>query len=310
MQGCHFQIVIITMSFICTTLCGCSDGVKPYTHSSTHETEHAPPVLATKFSQATTGTINGFVRWQGAQPSVPKIVAGNNVSFAPTWPASIQEKEFSNPNAPNIKNGKLAKALIFLEKVDLTQAHDWDLPPVQLRFAKSQLLVQQGEEDVHIGIVRVGTEIPVSSSDDRFHMLRGRGGDFFALTLPKSQQTRNVSCHKTGMIELSDAAEYFWLRRYLFVTDHPYATLSNDDGTFSLSRVPEGEYSITLFVPNWHIRDHDRSPESMQITRLYFHEPVRLSQTIQVIPGQTSNIEFSLNTTLFAPKVQSSLPAQ
>ena len=41
-----------------------------------------------------------------------------------------------------------------------------------------------------------------------------------------------------------------WMEAYVGVTDHPYHAVSGEDGTFSMDRLPPGEYEIEA----WHER--------------------------------------------------------
>ena len=46
----------------------------------------------------------------------------------------------------------------------------------------------QGEHRGRVGFVRRGDAISVSSTDQGYHLLRGRGDAFFGLALPESRQ--------------------------------------------------------------------------------------------------------------------------
>ena len=39
-----------------------------------------------------------------------------------------------------------------------------------------------------------------------------------------------------------------WMRSWVAVMEHPYFAVSGDDGTFSMSNVPPGEYAVEA----WH----------------------------------------------------------
>ncbi|HXY54698.1 MAG TPA: carboxypeptidase regulatory-like domain-containing protein [Nitrospirota bacterium] len=52
---------------------------------------------------------------------------------------------------------------------------------------------------------------------------------------------------KAGLIEV-ECDTHHWMHGYIYVTDHPYATVTNDDGEFFLKDVPPGTYTIVA----WH----------------------------------------------------------
>ena len=52
---------------------------------------------------------------------------------------------------------------------------------------------------------------------------------------------------KTGLVDIKcDAHE--WMQGYLYVTDHPYAVVTDANGAVSLSDGPAGEYTLKA----WH----------------------------------------------------------
>jgi len=52
---------------------------------------------------------------------------------------------------------------------------------------------------------------------------------------------------KTGLIEV-ECDSHHWMHGYIYVTDHPYAAVTNDDGEFFLKDIPPGTYTVVA----WH----------------------------------------------------------
>ena len=68
---------------------------------------------------------------------------------------------------------------------------------------------------------------------------------------PDRPLTRQLT--ESGIVELSSGSGYYWLRGYLLVSDHPYATVCGPNGAFRFGQVPDGEYELACWVPNWQI---------------------------------------------------------
>lgn len=48
---------------------------------------------------------------------------------------------------------------------------------------------------------------------------------------------------------------YPWLKAWIHVFDHPYATVTGSDGTFALDSIPPGEYTLAFWHPSTGQRD-------------------------------------------------------
>jgi hypothetical protein len=93
---------------------------------------------------------------------------------------------------------------------------------------------------------------------------------------------------RTGLVELTSAAQCFWMRAYLFVDDHPYYALTDERGRFALPRVPAGKYELVAWLPHWRVERQDRDPESGLIVRQFNAPPLTAVQAVEVTAGGTS----------------------
>jgi hypothetical protein len=72
----------------------------------------------------------------------------------------------------------------------------------------------------------------------------------------------------TGFIEI-ECEGHHWMHGYLYVFDHPYAAVTNDDGKFSFKDVPPGTYTVVA----WHemldkVKEYNVKVESGKVTKL------------------------------------------
>jgi len=131
------------------------------------------------------------------------------------------------------------------------------------------------------------------SSDSYFHSLHAGGASFFTLAFPDPDQPLSRPLMERGVVELTSAAGYYWMRAYVLVDDHPYYTRTDSDGRFTLDQVPPGKYEVVCWMPSWLEDRHERDPESGLITRLFFQPPVTLVQKVELGKQETKEIRFS-----------------
>jgi hypothetical protein len=100
---------------------------------------------------------------------------------------------------------------------------------------------------------------------------------------------------KAGLVELSSGTGYYWMRGYLFVTDHPYFARTDKEGRFKINNVPPGKYQLACWLPNWKTIRHDRDPETALVSRVYFAPPLEQEKQVEVKSKDTSTIDFTIS---------------
>jgi hypothetical protein len=254
---------------------------------------------ATRFDSATAGTIAGCVTWTGALPVIPLFEVR---AFIPSGQPGQPRLQRENPNAPRIDPSTrgVVGAVVFLRGVAAEKARPWDHPPVRIEQRDRLLHVLQGGADACVGFVRRGDEVEMVSRDEQFHSLHADGAAFFTLTFPDKDWPRKRRLPSPGVVELSSAAGYYWMRAYLFVGEHSYYTRTDAQGRFQLDGVPPGRYEIVCWHPSWVERSHDRDPETSLVNRLFFRPPVEQRRQIEVGPRASARADFTLAAADFA----------
>jgi hypothetical protein len=259
----------------------------------------APPrASASAFEPATAGTIAGRVTWAGPPPAVPPFEIR---AFIPAGEPGRPRLVRANPNAPTIEplSRGVVSAVVYLRGVAADKARPWDLAPVRVEQRDRRLHVVQGGADAPVGFVRTGDEVEMVSREQQFHALHAGGAAFFTLTFPDPDRPRKRRLPSRGLVELTSAAGYYWMRAYLFVDDHPYYTRTDARGRFRFDGVPPGRYEVVCWHPSWVEQRHDRDPETSLVTRLFFRAPVERPQQVELAPRGSVAAEFTLSVADF-----------
>ncbi len=247
----------------------------------------------TQFDSATAGRIAGRVHWSADLPVVPPLLEPiSALAASPT----AEKTPWPNPNAPAIDptTRGVRGAVVYLRGVDPRRARPWDLPPVRVLLEGRQCHVRQGAEDGAIGFVRRGDTVTMVSADQVFHSLHAGGAAYFTLAFPDPGKVRARRLVERGVVELTSAAGYFWMCATLFVDDHPYYTSTDATGHFDLAGVPPGRYEAVCWLPDWREEHHERDPESLLITRLFFRPPWETVKHVEVKANGSATVDFTV----------------
>ncbi len=257
------------------------------------------PEIGSAFDPAQAGTIAGRVVWEGAAPKVdPFVVHAYLDSANPNRVIGPHQ----NPHAPKIDpaSGGVTEAVVVLHGAAPARSAPWRLPPVKVLMEKDRLLVVQGTKAAGAGFVRQGDFISAVNEDGNFHALRARGAAFFTLPLIAAGKATLRRLERPGIVELSDGANQFWRRGHVFVLEHPYGALSGSKGEFVLEQAPAGTYELSVWLPNWHVTQEERDPETAAINRVVFAAPVEVKRNVTVVAGQQSAVDFTITEALFS----------
>lgn len=224
-------------------------------------------------------TLSGRVVWTGPAPHVSPVTA---VRPRPDRPPEVITRPA--PNAPVISSdGGVAGAVVFLRGIDPARARQWDRPPVIVELHDSRAMIHQGDNPpTNVGFVHRGDDITIVSHQDSFHALRARGAAFWTLTVPDPNRPRTRRLNEPGVVELSSGVNYFWMRGYLWVCEHPYYVATDAAGRWTLTGVPSGEYDVVAWLPDWRTVRQELDPESGAIARYVFRPPLTVVRRVTV----------------------------
>ncbi len=292
-SGPTLQLAIC--SILLLIIAGCGKPVTPL--HSLAELKAETPILGAHFDPKATGAICGRLVWTGELPHEHSF-RDAKVGIG----AAMEQIEKKNPGLPRVKqpdNG-VASAVIFLRTVEPSRSKPWDLPPARIIMNDGSIGVEQGNGVHSCGFVHVGDEIEMNSITKSFETLRFQGASFFTLAFADADKPVRRTLPTTGVVELSSAAGNFWARSWLFVAEHPYYTLTDEDGRFTLTGVPEGDYELVCWMPNWNVERFERDPEMLNVSRVFFMPPLEKTTTANVKRDGVVYVEFQASVGDFA----------
>jgi hypothetical protein len=174
------------------------------------------------------GKIEGKVSFQGAVP-IKKVI-----------PTKDREVCGGARDEPQIRVGAdkgVGDAVVYLKGVDKGKA--WG--PVD----KAPVLDQEKcMFKPAVQVVRAG-KIDVVNSDPVLHNTHGFYGQrtAFNLALPEKGMKVVTDLPRPGLVRVECDA-HGWMLAHVYVADSPYYAMTNPDGSFSISDVPPGNYTL------------------------------------------------------------------
>ena len=240
----------------------------------------APAATYREIQVANGGRVRGMVRLAGAAPKATVMPAIKD--------EAVCGKEQHSPRLVVGKSGGVANTLVWLEEV-----------PAGKPWPNGQkwLVDQKGcRYDPHVAVVPVGANLEIVNSDPLLHNVHARTHEaprtVFNISLPLPGQRTPVDgkrLDKPGLLTLSCEAGHPWMSGYLMVAAHPYYAVTAEDGSFELTGVPPGTYTLRMWHEGVKVASY---AESLQ--RYTFEEPYEASKSVTVSSGGDARADFTL----------------
>jgi plastocyanin len=188
-------------------------------------------------SQAVAGDVAGKVSFEGTAPKAARLM----MNADPVCMKQHKESVFGQDVLVN-KNGTLKNVLVYVKEG--LGNKKFESPSQQVVFDQKGCVYHP-----HVLGIQTGQTLEVVNSDPTLHNVH---------SLSKENPQFNVAQPKQGMklAKKFDKPETFkvkcevhpWMGAYIGVFGHPFYAVTGDDGTFTLKKLPAGEYTIEA----WH----------------------------------------------------------
>jgi hypothetical protein len=225
------------------------------------------------------GSVAGTVTYEGTPPSFPPLVAAGGAGLKPEDKAVCAVQPVPDETlVVNPDNKGLANAIIFLEKRPANIKPELAKPPADpvffdqkgCRFLPHVLLVQTGQP------LLVISDDPISHNT---HTYPKRNSPFNQ-AIPAGDRKGTPCDYKkaeSGPIAVG-CDLHNWMKAYHFPLDHPYAAVTDKNGTFKIEGLPAGTHSFNVW--------HERGPGDSQLLER------KLQITIDVDQETTKDLNY------------------
>lgn len=197
---------------------------------------------------AYSGSITGEVRFSDDPPKLPAVKV-------------TKDQDYCGETLPNEtyvieSNGGLKNVVVFIESAPPGKAAD---------AQKENFLYNQGcRYAPRVMALQRGERLHVKSNDPKLHIPHGYLGNrtVFNLSLPFKGTSIDATSRirQPGILKVV-CDTHAWMLGFVHVFDHPYFTVTDEQGAFSIPDLPAGTYTLRV----WH---EDGGVKSQEITVL------------------------------------------
>jgi len=195
----------------------------------------ALPVLAYEaVSVSEGGTIKGRVVYAGPSPTKRRIILTKDKEACGTGVREVDQILLGPDN-------EVREAIIYLR--DVAKGKAWEKPAKTPAIENSNC-----EFRPHVQVVPAG-DVEIVNSDPVLHNTHGflDKRTVFNVALPYQGLRIEKSLRQPGLVRVECDA-HGWMLGWIYVADNPYYAITAKDGTFVLTNVPLGSYTLVT----WH----------------------------------------------------------
>ncbi len=180
------------------------------------------------------GSVAGVVKFTGA--SVP-------VDQELTVSSDMQYCGKSLPaNRYLIKDRMIKNAVVYIKEIKAGKA----IPSEPLAVTSQKCAFEP-----HVAVSFKGNKIVMKTEDPVLHTFDVHaslsGKELFHIALHEKGSSLTKTLSKAGLLELK-CYVHPWQQAYIYIFEHPYAVISDENGKFVLKDIPPGTYTIEA----WH----------------------------------------------------------
>jgi hypothetical protein len=179
------------------------------------------------------GTIKGKVVFAGSQPGKKKVIPTKDKEACGSGVREVDQILLGPDKA-------VQEAVVYLKQIEKGKAWEKAAKPAAIDNVKCDF-------KPHVQVIPAG-DLEIVNSDPVLHNTHGFLGKLtvFNVALPNQGQRIAKPLKKPGMVRVECDA-HGWMLGWIYVADNPYYALSSKDGTFSLTNVPPGSYTLVAW---------------------------------------------------------------
>ena len=178
------------------------------------------------------GTISGSVKFKGTAPAPKKVDVSKDKEVCGKTPKTDESLIVSN--------GNLVNAVVTI--TDISKGK-------KMEVGKFTLDQQGCDYHPHVLAFPAGSTVTIVNPDGILHNIHSysKVNAAFNMAQPKFKKTMDVKIEKPEIIEVR-CDVHGWMEGWLVATANPYFAVTDNSGTFKLTDVPPGTYTVEV----WH----------------------------------------------------------
>ncbi len=198
--------------------------------------ENAESVTPINNQNGKTFDVSGIANFEGNPPLSKKL----NLPSGCAKPG--QGDSYSNEVL--VKNGKLQNVLIRVVKGAEGMKFP-DIPKEEVELDQRGCMYTP-----RVTAARIGQKVTFINSDPVFHNVRSvtTENQRFNMAMPKKDQRETKIFDKPEVFLQTKCSVHPWMGAYVAIMEHPFYSVSNEQGEFKLPKLPVGKYTIEA----WH----------------------------------------------------------
>lgn len=243
MSGCRFGTMALAALFIAA----CGGGEKSGGEAMGGGEQMAgggASSLASVVDTTTAATITGAVRFEGTAPEMPTI----DMSEEPT----CAQKHSTPPKSQQVvvnANNTLEWVFVYVKSGQTQDGRS--LSDIQFPTPTDSVEIDQDgcQYHPHVLGIQVGQPLAIVNSDGILHNInanpdQGRG---FNVSQPIKMTSSKTFVQPDVMVPIR-CDVHGWMHAWAGVLTHPYYSVTDDQGNFTISKLPPGTYTVEA----WH----------------------------------------------------------
>lgn len=227
-------------------------------------------------------TISGRVVWGGDKAPGPVMLSANKNPETCCGDGAVKEcPKDSKRLVVNAENMGVKNCVVYLA--------NYDLGTPGKPFPKAEKIDQTGcQYEPHVVLAKVGSQVTITNSDELLHNIHAwMGADtVFNRAQPNKGARDKEQLNQPGRINLTCDAGHTWMGAWIWVIEHPYHAITDENGNFELTNVPDGIYELVVWHEGWEILE-TRKNDQGDVSAYIFSDPIELGPYEVIVDGDT-----------------------
>jgi hypothetical protein len=232
------------------------------------------------------GTISGVVKWSGPQPAALTLPINKDAEICD--PESHKRRDLQRLIIG--PDGGVANTVVFLKDISGGKAMDI---PEERRFLDQR----RCQYEPHILIVPQNGTLQMKSSDAVLHTVHMDGAATFNLPFPFVNRVNSRVMPNVGLVNLKCNGGHVWMNAEILVVPHPYYTVTDESGSFTLTGVPPGQYVLVAWHEGWSVLRQEGTFDVLterKVDRPLFSDPRTWEKKVTVSENGAAVVNFTI----------------